>query len=180
MRKKLIIKRTGTIRRKAYHHRREPILSGDYRPKERLYEITISDKIGASRTRVREALHSLEMEGLVECLPKVGYAVKTIPAKVAKGSEATALMEGLTIRWAFGKAKGRLIADLQQNMALSEAKVAPGRARAFLDLDSQIYTFREHEAAPKECYPDKSSDRPGIEETSDEGTIKVLTEAYHG
>ncbi len=84
MKKKLVIERTDTIRRKVYSHLRAQILSGEYAPQERLFETKISDEIGASRTPVREALHSLELEGLIECLPKVGYVVKSISDQEGK------------------------------------------------------------------------------------------------
>ncbi|MCK7513488.1 MAG: GntR family transcriptional regulator [Desulfobacterales bacterium] len=72
------------------------ILSAEYAPKERLFEAKISDEIGASRTPVREALHSLELEGLIECLPKVGYVVKSISDReVAEICEIRGLIEGL-------------------------------------------------------------------------------------
>lgn len=140
MRKKLVIERTDTIRRKVYSHLRELILNGDYAPNERLYETKISDEIGASRTPVREALHSLELEGLVECLPKAGYVVKPISdQEVAEICEIRGLIEGLALRWALEKAKERLIEELQKNIAASEAKAAKGEVRPFIDLDAQFH-----------------------------------------
>lgn len=140
MRKKLVIDRADTIRRKVYNHLRESILRGDYGPKERLYETKISEEIGASRTPVREALHSLELEGFVECLPKVGYVVKPVTdGEVAEICEIRGLIEGLALRWAVEKARERLIEELQRNISLSEGRAAKGDARSFIDLDSQFH-----------------------------------------
>jgi DNA-binding GntR family transcriptional regulator len=140
MRKKLVLQRTDTIRRRVYSHLRELILSGEYAPNERLFETKISDEIGASRTPVREALHGLELEGLIECLPKVGYIVKPISdQEVAEICEIRGLIEGLAARWAVEKARERLIAELQSNIATSETKAEKGEARAFIELDSQFH-----------------------------------------
>lgn len=140
MRKKLVIQRTDTIRRKVYSHLREQILRGEYAPHERLYETKISDEIGASRTPVREALHSLELEGLIECLPKVGYVVKPISDKeVAEICEIRGLVEGLAVQWAIEKAKETLIDELKKNIDISQAKADKGEARAFIELDAQFH-----------------------------------------
>jgi DNA-binding GntR family transcriptional regulator len=140
MKKKLVIERTDTIRRKVYSHLREQILSGDYAPQERLFETKISDEIGASRTPVREALHSLELEGLIECLPKVGYVVKSISdQEVAEICEIRGLIEGLAARWAVEKAREELIEELKKNIVVSETKTTQGVARAFIELDAQFH-----------------------------------------
>jgi GntR family transcriptional regulator, rspAB operon transcriptional repressor len=140
MRKKLVIQRTDTIRKKVYSHLREQILRGEYMPNERLFETKISEEIGASRTPVREALHSLELEGLIECLPKVGYAVKPISdQEVAEICEIRGTIEGLAARWAAEKAREKLIEELQKNIGISEAKTKKGEARSFIELDAQFH-----------------------------------------
>lgn len=139
-RKRLVIQKTDTIRRKVYSHLRDQILRGEYMPYERLFETKISEEIGASRTPVREALHSLELEGLIECLPKVGYAVKPISDhEVAEICEIRGTIEGLAVRWAIEKARDTLIEDLQKNIATSEEIVGKGDVQAFIELDAQFH-----------------------------------------
>jgi len=140
MRKKLVIHQTDTIRRRVYNHLREQILQGEYKPHERLFETRISEEIGASRTPVREALHNLELEGLIECLPKVGYVVKPISdQEVAEICEIRGLVEALAAQWATEKAREKLIEELKKNIVVSEAKVMQGSARAFIELDAQFH-----------------------------------------
>ena len=43
---------------------RQAILTGAYKPGERLMEIHLADKLGVSRTPIREAIRKLELEGL--------------------------------------------------------------------------------------------------------------------
>jgi DNA-binding GntR family transcriptional regulator len=140
MRKKLVIHQTDTIRRRVYSHLREQILQGEYKPNERLFETKISEEIGASRTPVREALHNLELEGLIECMPKVGYVVKPISdQEVVEICEIRGLVEALAAQWASEKACEKLIEELKKNIAVSEAKVGQGAARAFIELDAQFH-----------------------------------------
>jgi DNA-binding GntR family transcriptional regulator len=140
MRKKLVIHQTDTIRRRVYSHLREQILQGEYKPNERLFETKISEEIGASRTPVREALHNLEVEGLIECMAKVGYVVKSISdQEVVEICEIRGLVEVLAAQWASEKACEKLIEELKKNIAVSEAKVGQGAARAFIELDAQFH-----------------------------------------
>ena len=44
---------------------RKAILKGELKPGERLMEIALAERLGVSRTPVREAMRKLELEGLV-------------------------------------------------------------------------------------------------------------------
>ena len=44
---------------------RQAILTGEMEPGERLMEIQLANKLGVSRTPIREAIRKLELEGLV-------------------------------------------------------------------------------------------------------------------
>ena len=53
---------------------------------------------------MREALHSLELEGLIESIPRVGYRVKQISeAEAVEIWEIRNLIEGLAASWAWKK-----------------------------------------------------------------------------
>jgi DNA-binding GntR family transcriptional regulator len=140
MRKKLVIKDSPTIRKRVYEHMREQILSGRIAPKERLVEAKIAQDIGTSRTPVREALHSLEMEGLIESIPRIGYVVKAISDREAVELwEIRCLIEELAARWAMEKAPGKLARELRKNIAKAEEQVTRGNLDVFVDLDGQFH-----------------------------------------
>ena len=44
---------------------RQAILKGELKPGERLMEIALAERLGVSRTPIREAIRKLELEGLV-------------------------------------------------------------------------------------------------------------------
>ena len=137
---KLVIKDSPTIRKKVYKYVREQILSGEIAPNERLIEAKIAADIGTSRTPVREALHSLEIEGLVESLPRIGYMVRAISdAEVIELWEIRFLIEGLAARWAMEKARDRLIRELKKNIESSEKLVARGDISTIADIDAQFH-----------------------------------------
>ena len=57
---------------------RQAILKGELKPGERLMEIQLANKLGVSRTPVREAIRKLELEGLVLMIPRKGAEVTEI------------------------------------------------------------------------------------------------------
>lgn len=63
---------------------RQAILTGDLKPGERLMEIHLANKLGVSRTPIREAIHKLELEGLVTIIPRRGAEVAQITEKSMK------------------------------------------------------------------------------------------------
>ncbi|HVP80821.1 MAG TPA: GntR family transcriptional regulator [Thermodesulfobacteriota bacterium] len=138
--RRLIIKNTKSIRQKIYFHLREQLLNGEIPPHQHLVETKIAKEVGISRTPIREALHSLELEGLIESIPRVGYVVKPIDEdEVGEICEIRAAIEGVGARWAMEKAPQKLIDDLKQNISTSEEIVAQGDPKAFVELDAQFH-----------------------------------------
>jgi len=60
---------------------RRRILTGDFRPGERINESEIALKLGISRSPVREAFRVLEGEGLITTLPRKGSFITEISAQ---------------------------------------------------------------------------------------------------
>jgi DNA-binding GntR family transcriptional regulator len=137
---RLFIKSEKTIRRKIYEHLREQLLSGKMQPHQHLIEAKIARDIGTSRTPVREALHSLELEGLIESIPRVGYVVKPISEQeVEQICEIRGAIEGLAARWATEKAHEKLVIELERNISITEDKVSRGNVRVFVDMDARFH-----------------------------------------
>ena len=115
-------------------------MDGEIPPRQHLVETKIAKEIGTSRTPIREALHSLELEGLIESIPRVGYIVKPINEdEVEEICEIRAAIEGVGARWAMEKAPQKLIEDLRKNILISEEKAAQGNPKAFVELDAQFH-----------------------------------------
>jgi len=63
---------------------RQAILRGELEPGERLMEIHLAERLGVSRTPIREAIRKLELEGLVVMIPRRGAVVASITEKDLK------------------------------------------------------------------------------------------------
>jgi DNA-binding GntR family transcriptional regulator len=90
---------TKTLRELTLEKMRDAILDFRLRPGERLVERTLCERLGVSRTVVREVLRHLETEGLVESIPHQGPAVaRPDPTKAAQIYEIRALLEAEAAR----------------------------------------------------------------------------------
>lgn len=67
-----------SIREQIFNKLHEAVITGLIKPGERLVESRLAEQLNVSRTPVREALHALEREGLLESIPRVGYRVHVI------------------------------------------------------------------------------------------------------
>lgn len=63
---------------------RRAILKGQLKPGERLMEVHLANRLGVSRTPIREAIRKLELEGLVIMIPRRGAEVARITEKSLK------------------------------------------------------------------------------------------------
>jgi DNA-binding GntR family transcriptional regulator len=68
-------RRRRNLAEDAAEHIRSAILSGDLRPGERIDQDAIAEHLGVSRLPVREALISLDQEGLINVIPRRGAYV---------------------------------------------------------------------------------------------------------
>lgn len=82
-----------------YEYLKSAILSGRFDPGTRLAEEHLARETGVSRTPVREALHKLELEGLVKPLETRGFIVsRDSKEEVEELFEIRAVLEGYALR----------------------------------------------------------------------------------
>lgn len=80
---------------------RKAILKGELEPGERLMEKQLAEKMGVSRTPIREAIRKLELEGLVVMIPRKGAEVAMITEQDIKDVlEVRAALESLAVKLA--------------------------------------------------------------------------------
>jgi len=88
-----------SVREKTYDYLKSNILSGRFVPGERLAEEHLAEELGVSRTPVREALHKLEQEGLIEPLESRGFCVPhDSPEEIEDLFDIRTVMEGYTLK----------------------------------------------------------------------------------
>ncbi|NSW92228.1 MAG: GntR family transcriptional regulator [Firmicutes bacterium] len=85
-----------TLREVIFTTLREAIIMGELKPGERLMEVQLAEKMGVSRTPVREAIRKLELEGLVKMVPRKGAHVAKLSVKdIMDVLEVRASLDGL-------------------------------------------------------------------------------------
>ena len=157
---------------------RRAILRGELKPGERLMEIQLANKLGVSRTPIREAIRKLELEGLVLMIPRKG----------AEGAEITEknLRDVLEVRCALEELAVQLACERIDKRGIKELHTAADRFRDVLGSDDitqiaqadeafhdviftatdnerliqllnnlreQMYRYRIEYLKKKECYP---------------------------
>ncbi|MCR4691637.1 MAG: GntR family transcriptional regulator [Lachnospiraceae bacterium] len=94
---------------------RAEILLGKLKPGERLMEIHLAQRLGVSRTPIREAIRKLELEGLVTMIPRRGAEVAQISEKNLKDVlEVRLALETLAVRLACQRMDQQALGELRQ------------------------------------------------------------------
>lgn len=93
---------------------RDLIVQGELQPGERLNERVLCDKLGISRTPLREAIKLLATEGLVALLPNRGAIVAGLDtARLAETLQVMGALEGLAGELACRHAPAERIAEIR-------------------------------------------------------------------
>ena len=116
------------LREVVFNNLRDAILKGELQPGERLLENQLADKLGVSRTPVREALRMLEQENLVALMPRKGAQVLDLSADDIKNVlEIRSALEAVGVRHACRNMKKEVLEELKKYNLLFE--------KAFEDKD---------------------------------------------
>src|SRR5262245_36169077 len=118
---------------------REMILRGDLAPGERLAEIALAERLGVSRTPIRQALPALAREGLLSAAGRRGYVVRSFsPEEVLDAIETRGVLEGLAARRVAERGTSpELIQSLKGCLAEGDAILARKR---FESAEEQRYS----------------------------------------
>lgn len=93
---------------------RKAILTGSLKPGERLMEVHLANKLGVSRTPIREAMRKLELEGLVVMIPRRGAEVAQITEKSLNDVlEVRKALDALSVELACERITEEEIAELK-------------------------------------------------------------------
>lgn len=110
--------RPGLIRDGVYAHLKGEILSGHLPGGARLAEIALAERLGVSRTPVREAVQRLAQDGLVEVVPNRGARVRTVtPAEVEDTYAVREALDGLAARLAAAHRSERDLRRMREALA---------------------------------------------------------------
>ena len=121
----------------AYRRLLEEIRRGDLLPGQRLREIEIADRLGISRTPVREAIRQLENDGLIVHLPRQGATVRALDyAEIMELYDMRTVLEGTAARLAARSASDVELAELR---AINRDLERTGHGRDAFELNRQFH-----------------------------------------
>lgn len=103
---------------------RNAILKGELEPGEKLMEKKLAEKLGVSRTPIREAIRKLELEGLVVMTPRKSAEVARITKEdLTDVLEVRRVLESLAIDLACRNITNEILAELEDNLVRFKAAV---------------------------------------------------------
>ena len=168
----------GAARIGVFQTLRQAILRGELKPGERLMEIQLANKLGVSRTPIREAIRKLELEGLVLMIPRKGAEVAEITEKNLRDVlEVRCALEELAVQLACDRMDEEGVRELraaaetfesilnsdditqiaQADVAFHDIIYAATDNRRLIqllnNLREQMYRYRIEYLKKKECYP---------------------------
>jgi DNA-binding GntR family transcriptional regulator len=119
---------------------REAILSGQFKPGDRLPEPQLADMFGVSRNPIREALQVLSNEGLVEISPRKGARVPLMTyEELSETIELRAELEGISARNAARHCDDQLRVELGALVKDGNAALAAGDAEALQAANGRFH-----------------------------------------
>ena len=127
-------------RDQVYTALRRGIVTAELEPGRKLSENELAERLGVSRTPVREALVRLRDERLVAIVPQLGTFVTLISDEgVADAAFVREALECAAARLAAQRAAVDGLADLQANLLAQERATAAGDAELFDALDEELH-----------------------------------------
>ena len=180
---------------------RQAILKGELKPGERLMEIALAERLGVSRTPIREAMRKLEQEGLVVMIPRRGAQVANITEKDLNDVlEVRIALENVAIEkacarmseeemsrlWLAAKefehtiTEGNLVklaeADVAFHEIIYQASDNKRLIQVLNNMREQIYRYRVEYLKREEAYPQLIAEHAAIIEYISKGEKKAATD----
>lgn len=129
-----------TLRQKAYEEIKRRIITMDYRPGEYLNEARISKALRMGRTPVHQALHRLQLEEMIDIIPRKGLIVRPISLdEIVNVTNARAVNEALCVSLAARWADNRDIENLRGILDRAQEMIPTRDIEALMNLDHEFH-----------------------------------------
>lgn len=129
------------LRDQAYEEIKRRIISCEFRPGEALNEAQIGALLGLGRTPVHQALHRLEVEGLITILPRKGVLVSPLSLnEVLDMIEVRLSNELLCVTLAAERAHASDFLAMRDIVQRSAALLEPRDLNGLMALDLKFHT----------------------------------------
>ena len=119
---------------------REAILKGELKPGERLMELHLANRLGVSRTPIREAIRMLEQEGLAVTIPRKGAQVAKMTEKDLQDVlEVREALDALAVVCACKRMTSEQMEELKVTMRAFEAATRGDDIRNIVETDEAFH-----------------------------------------
>jgi DNA-binding GntR family transcriptional regulator len=123
-----------------YQKIKDDILNLEIKPGEQLHVEEFAEKLGISRTPIREAFLKLEGEGFIETVPRVGYfVVKITKQDIIELFELREILEMRATKNAVAFLSDEEIDELDSLISDSTSAVEHGNLSRYLEIDIHFH-----------------------------------------
>lgn len=128
------------LREVVFNTLRDAILKGELDPGEHLMEVQLANRLGVSRTPIREAIRQLETEGLVVMTPRKGAVVAEITQKdLTDVLEVRKALEELAVELACNKITAEEVEKLKECDERFCEALDKNELTVIADMDEQFH-----------------------------------------
>lgn len=132
--------KSASLEEKVFSTLEEEILSGALRKGDSLTELSLSARLGVSRTPLRSALHRLAEDGLINIVPNRGAVVLGIDKNdLIDIYKVRNRLEGLASASAAKNISPEALCELKESIELSEFYIAKGDTERVKELDTAFH-----------------------------------------
>ena len=118
----------------------QAILKGEIKPGQKLVERELSQELGISRSPIREAIRSLESNGLLKTIPRKGTIVPEISRKEVEEIYAVkSMLESFAARLACRRITGKEIQEFRSLLGKMEKQVSKKNLHEYLELSKEFH-----------------------------------------
>jgi len=137
---KQLSKKDKFLREQVYKRLKNNVLDGNWPPNTRLVEEKLAADMGTSRTPVREAIQKLEKEGLIQKLPRGGFAVGSVTSEeVEEVFGIRAILETYAAYLAASRATDQDIVALEEIVRQEEEALTKKDAEEIVRLNTLFH-----------------------------------------
>ncbi len=183
---------------------RDAILKGELKPGERLMEMHLANKLGVSRTPIREAIRMLEQEGLAVTIPRKGAQVAKMTEKDLQDVlEVRDALDSLAVACACERMTREQFVELKEAMKAFEDATKSDDVRKIVETDEafhdviyaaaanpkleeiinsareQMYRYRYEYVKNPEVYTQLISEHKAIIDGFDRRDVEFLQKVMH-
>lgn len=133
-------KSAAQLRELAYAQIKQRIISCEYRPGDAINEAQLTAALGIGRTPIHQALHRLEVEGMVTIMPRKGVMVTSLSLNdVLDMIEVRVSNEQLCVKLAVERATDADIQAMRDILEQTPALLAKHDVTGLMSLDLQFH-----------------------------------------